>query len=56
MKYFVAYTERRENVKTHIVAKTFDTIEGATEYAHRLDNRKFKVEVLTENHEIVKEF
>ena len=56
MKFYISYTERRENVKTHIVEKPFDTIEGATEYAHRLDNRKFKVEVLTENHEIVKEF
>ena len=56
MKHFVAYTERRENVKTHIVDKAFDTIEGATEYAHRLDNRKFKVEILNENHEVIKEF
>lgn len=55
MKYFVAYTERRENVKTHIVDKTFDTMESATEYAYRLDNRKFKVEILNENHEIIGE-
>ena len=56
MKFYISYTERRENVKTHIVDKAFDTIEGVTEYAYRLDNTKFKVEILNENHEIVKEF
>ena len=55
MKHFVAYTERRENVKTHIIDKAFETIEGATEYAHRLDTNKFKVEILNENHEVIKE-
>jgi dihydroneopterin aldolase len=56
MKFYISYTERRENVKTHIVEKPFDTIESAIEYAYRLDNRKFKIEILNENHEIVKEF
>lgn len=61
MKYLVAYTERRANAKRHIVVKRFgethyfNSIDEATSYAHKFDLKKFKVEILTENHELVKE-
>lgn len=56
MKYFVTYKERRENALTHFVNKVWSELEKAIEYAYRFDWNKFQVQVLTENHEIVKEF
>ena len=61
MRYLVAYTERRKNAVRRVVTKGyssrqyFNSVEEATARAYRLDTKKFKVEILTSDYELVKE-